>query len=86
MNEELDPKLRRWFAAADTSLTDADFVARAGMNRRRRRAIDGAGRIGLAVWGSLAKTLVGPLRLSPGLAGLAGVVAVAIALGLAAQS
>ena len=86
MSDELDPQLSRWFAAAEQDLADADFTAQVAAAGRRRRALDAPWRICTAVWRGLASAVAAPLRLGPGLAGLAATVALAITLGLVLQS
>jgi hypothetical protein len=85
MKDELDPRLVRWFAAAERGLTDADFAARIATAHRRRLAFSAPWRIYATVWHGLGSALVMPLRTRPALTGLAATAAVAIALGLALQ-
>lgn len=84
--DDLEPQLVRWFAAAERSLTDADFTARIATGRRRRLAFCAPRRICAVIWHSLGNALPLPLRMRPALAGLVATVAVAIALGLVLQS
>jgi hypothetical protein len=85
MNDELDPQLVRWFAAAEQDLIDADFTARIATAHRRRLAFSAPWRVCVIVWHGLGNALALPLRMRPALTGLGATVAVAIALGLALQ-
>jgi hypothetical protein len=85
MSDELDPRLARWFAAAEQGLTDAEFSARIAAARRRRLAFSTPWRVGAIVWHGLGTAVLPPLRMRPALTGLVATVALAIALGLALQ-
>lgn len=85
MSDELDPRLARWFAAAEQRLTDAEFTARIASARRRRLAFSTPWRIWAVVWRGLRTGVLQPLRVRPALTGLVATVAAAIALGLALQ-
>ncbi len=85
MADDLDPQLVRWFAAAEQSLTDAEFTVRIAAAHRRQRALLAPLRIGAAAWRGIASAAAAPLRLRPGLTAIVAAVAAAITLGLALQ-
>jgi hypothetical protein len=84
MSDELDPALSRWFAAANQSLSDAEFHARVSERLHQPYGWSGLGRALIggsrATLSGVAMGILAPFRLRFGHIGMMAVSAAALAI------
>jgi|HubBroStandDraft_1064217.scaffolds.fasta_scaffold36601_4 hypothetical protein len=83
MNDELDPRLAQWFAAAERDLPAAAFMPQFESLRQRPRPLETAGRIALLIAHGLGAAARPLLQLRLEFAGCIAAAAVMLIIGLA---